>query len=153
MSALPPPILWDTGNSKPQANKAGGWVLAGGAVAVIIGAFMPWISVVTAFGSISRSGLDYEDGFLTVGIAIFVGVLAALTISEHVVSRWVALLGLLGATAGVILLFYDRSELANRIDLVNGNPLASAQIGSGLWMSLAGMVTAVVGSIMVMSRS
>ena len=54
----------------PQAR----WLWLGGAVAVVIGAVLPWASLSTPFGTISKNGSD-GDGILTMILGIATGVL------------------------------------------------------------------------------
>ena len=89
--------------------------LIGGGL-VILGSFLPWATVTSAFGSVSKSGTD-GDGQIT----LIAGCLAALVAVMDII---------------------DVSRTAGEVE----SAYLDASVGIGLWVVLAGAVVAVVGA-------
>jgi hypothetical protein len=99
-----------------------------GAVAVIIGAVLPWASIF----AIDVRGTE-GDGKITIGAAVVVG-LCALAFPRI----WAAILALLAALAIGGTGIYDTQQLSGTV----------ASVGSGLIITDAGAVVCLLGSIL-----
>lgn len=109
-----------------------------GAAAMGVGAFLPWASITAAFvGTISKSGIDGGDGWGFVVFAVLVAVGAVNGLP------WMpAIFGGLGLALGI----YEAVDINNRIGDVAD--LATASIGLGLWLCIAGSVAAIVAGVL-----
>lgn len=129
----------ESGGSKLMIEQ---WVAIAAGAAAVVGAFMPWVSVSSFFGGMSRSGVDDGgDGLLTAGVGI-VGAFAAWRLGKWL---WaIALGGLVIAAVGV----YDYADVNDRVSEVNADAdlPAIASVGAGLYLTIAaGVVMAAAG--------
>ncbi len=121
-------------------------LVLGGAVLLIVGSFMTWISVDVGFAQFSATGTENIEGKLTAGSGIVL-ILVALTLVGH--GRLRAISGYLGIAAaifgaGVLLLEY--LEVQQRI--AETDPArATATVGLGVWVTALGAVAALAAAI------
>ena len=113
-------------------------LVAAGAAAVIFGSLMPWVSISTGFGSITKNGIE-GDGVITL-IAGAV-VLVLVFVGKYVGSLIVSAL----ATA---LLIFEIVDVNRAIDDIDSD-FATASVGWGLWLSTVGAVIALIASFIV----
>ena len=117
--------------------------IAGGAL-MFVGSFLPWVTVSTIFGTLTRSGVDRNgDGILSAGLGIAAAGIGVALLNRASRAASVALVAI-AALAG-LLVYVDASDIAGRLgDLDTEAALAS--IGIGLWAVGAGaMLTGVMG--------
>ena len=130
--ATPPPPVQSAGVTSanwPAARLAA----LGGAAAIIVGSFSPWVTVATAFGSISVSGTtDGGDGL----VSLAGGAIIALLIAT---SKYLAAI-IVSVLTGALLL-YDLINV-NRVIGDGSNEFATASVGWGLWLATVGVVLA-----------
>jgi hypothetical protein len=116
-----------------------GWLLLAVAVAIVGGAFLPWVSVL-GFSVDGTRG----DGRITMGTGLLLG-LAGVLIGLHRGRLWVPSLGFALGLLVTITAVVDMGQGAS----LAGVPGAAASIGPGLYLTLgagvAALVLAVVG--------
>jgi hypothetical protein len=111
---------------------------------MLVGSFLPWISITTIFGTLSRSGVDGNgDGMISAALGIAAAGIGVALLNRESRAASVALAAI-AALAGV-LVYVDGSDIAGRLgDLDSDAALAS--IGIGLWVVGAGaLLTGVMG--------
>lgn len=114
-------------------------ITAVGALATVIGSFLPWATVEIFGASISRPGTD-GDGKLTLILGI--AAIAALGVKKYGVSI-AALVMLL--SSGITV--YDVFNMSRRAGDVNGMSSAvHVSVGIGLWLAAAGSLAALFAS-------
>jgi len=115
--------------------------MAGGAL-VIIGSFLPWIKAYTAFGGLSRTGIeDGGDGILTLIFGVLIVVSALIDVRKPK-SR--ALLAVAFSVAVLILGFVDLSSISDRINSVNSQWVRGS-IGEGIYVVIVGGIFGLAG--------
>jgi hypothetical protein len=126
---------------------AGAAVLLGG-IGVVVGSFLPWITVSSAFTTVSRSGIDGGgDGVITLVIGALIAVCGVfLATGRKAVAAWAAGLVLGLAAAGIGIL--DAADVQERIEGV-GSAAAMASTGAGLYVVIVGGVLAALASVAV----
>lgn len=120
-----------------------GAILAGGALAVI-GSFMNWAKVITAFGGPSVNGVDGDAGKLTafLGLVILgVGVFAW----RQAPAKWMLVVSILAGAVVAFEAIYKWHDLASA-NL--GTSAATLTIGVGLPITTAGGLVAVAAGIL-----
>lgn len=110
----------------------GSWIAAGGAAAVIIGAFLPWARVLFA----SASGVDGGDGWITAIAGAIAGAVAVSVGTHNLGPRWHAV----SFVAAVIV------ALVAFADVVDIGTTDGATVGAGLWLTMAGATALAIGA-------
>ena len=123
----------------PQAR----WLWLGGAVAVVVGAMLPWASVATPFGTISKNGTD-GDGIITMIFGLAAGVLLLLR-WNRAPARGLTIAALVVSVLIGVVAVVDMIDVKSRF--TSGSVSLSASIGVGLWLTLLGAVAALAGTI------
>jgi len=124
--------------------KAGWWLLAGGAL-IAIGSFLPWITASTILGTLSRSGLDGGgDGIFTLGAGVIVALLGGLVVSGRPVTRVTRVVLWIVVALFTLIWILDFSDIRDRVDLVTSD-FASGSVGAGMWVMAAGAIVTVIG--------
>jgi hypothetical protein len=118
-----------------------GWVGILGCAAGVIGSFMAWITVSLGFGSVDVSGTS-GDGKITAAIGIVAGLLALFGLTTGNQGK-IVLAGVL-SIAGAGVSVFEWRHLASRIDALGTNEIATASVGTGIWVMLAGFVVATI---------
>lgn len=99
---------------------------------VVVGAFLPWATVTTIFGSVAQTGVDGGDGWFTAGAAA----LSALAFATHRRGGYLAavVLGVLVVAVALV----DVVDVQGTVDEVNreSDGFARASTGAGLWLTL-----------------
>lgn len=145
------------------------WIVLGAGLAAIIGSFMPWAKVsAPILGTMTVSGVDGSDGWITAGLGLAIAVYAGLALRGQrmplVVPVLAALsaLGLLGLGAWKIVDLQSaeadmRASMSGEDDPLGlGKAMSAAtqmSVGSGLWLlTLAGLAGAATIAVVVVSR-
>jgi hypothetical protein len=118
-----------------------GWVGILGCAAAVTGSLMAWVTVTSGFGSIDVNGTS-GDGKITVAIGIVAGLLALFGLSTGNQGK-IGLAGVL-SVAGAGIGVFEWRRVASRIDALGTNEFATASVGNGIWVMLAGFVVATV---------
>jgi hypothetical protein len=119
-----------------------GTVLLGAAL-LAIGAVLPWAEASAASASFSSSGIDGNGGAALVAA---LGLALLCTLTRRTKSVAAAMIGI-AVIVGAIAL-HDARDIADRADeLMRRLPNASAGVGVGVWVALAGAVVALVGGL------
>lgn len=128
--------------------KLGVYLMWGGAIAIAVGAFLPWMKAAAPLvGSLTVSGVDDGgDGVVMVLVAVLVAVLAWRLTTGN--ASWkAAFAAVILAGAAGLLLVYDVTELADRIEEANDlSEMIRTQYGAGIYLTGLGIVAAFVGA-------
>jgi hypothetical protein len=81
---------------------------------------------------------------MTAGIDTALGVLGVLLVTGQTTPRWIRIRAIVAAAGALAILVYDYRLLKDRPDSVVSD-VAQASVGVGLWLSLAGALTGIVG--------
>jgi hypothetical protein len=130
----------------PQAGKVA--VVAG--AGAFVGSFLPWVSVLTVFGTIELSGFDGGDGKLTAGAAVAAILFGYLGLAKG--QRGLEVLGILAAAAGLAMSLYDWNNLSHLVSGADAE-FAKASVGYGLYACIAGFATCFIGLWMALRAS
>jgi hypothetical protein len=131
-----------------------GFLLLAGAGFVVAGSFLPWAKITAVLvGTITKSGTDGGDGWLTILLAVplaifgFRRVSAAKTAIPRVPSLGFALA--LGA-----LTVFEIQNATSRVNTANAavGVYGHAAVGVGLWVLLLGSALGIVGSLVTFRR-
>lgn len=124
-----------------------GLVVAGGS-AVVVGSFMPWLTITTGLGQLERSGVDGGgDGLFTAGAGVALVLLGLAARSGSTRAKRIGVLVVAGALG--VLTYFEFSWVQERIDEVSG--LVNGELGAGLYVIAAGVVGAGIGGLMLLS--
>jgi hypothetical protein len=141
--------------------KAGAWVtLIGGAILGISG-FLPWFTAGVLAATISRNGmqLGQDDGFSIDGLlVILLGAIAILIgisrLSSFATPRWVQRSPIVVGLVAVLIVAFDIPSINNLVNNVRAqSSLATASLGYGVYVAIAGGVIALVGGLMLRSSA
>ncbi len=156
---LPPPTSFDALRETPTPSlvlppvaaraalpQIGVGALVGAAVA-LAGSFLPWVSVISAFGSIDVGGFDAGDGKITAGAALAAGLLGYLGLTTR--DNRQVLAALVAALVGLGVAIYDFVNVGSKVSSVNSE-YARASVGYGLYACLAGF--AICAGCLVVAR-
>jgi hypothetical protein len=122
--------------AEPFARDSNSIVLLAAGALVVIGSFLPWISVYSAFGTISRSGIEGGgDGIITLVLGIGIVVIGATRFLGMVepsgfVRFWPPLVAGLIAVG---LALFDGINVSSRIEGAT-TQYVSGSTGAGLWV-------------------
>ena len=149
---LPPPTPWPP-SPTPVLRVSDGWfwTAVGAAVAVVIGAALPWVTATAPFvGTISRSGIDGGgDGLITGAIGVGIGVIALATRRRR--DRNVGIAVVLLAVVLIGLAIAEMANVQHRINSIDSR-YVSAEIGIGLYVTLFGAVAGIVAGVLRFTR-
>jgi len=127
-------------------------LVALGGVAMVVGSFMPWITVQAPFvGNISRSGIDGGgDGLFTAGLGV---VTALIALARFTATRLPSLVQrssiVTGIAAGALAVF-EIHNVQQRIATATGaSNLVTGAVGAGLYVIIGGAVLALVGGLIL----
>ena len=146
------------------------WIVLGAGVAAVIGSFLPWASVsAPLLGTITVSGVDGSDGWITAGLGVALSIGGGLGLRKQqapiVVPILAALaaLALLGLSAWKVI-DLQMSEAKMRAEMANsteedifgiGRAMSEAthmSVGSGLWLlTFAGLVGLITTIFLIMT--
>ncbi|MDX1765751.1 MAG: hypothetical protein R3313_02240 [Candidatus Saccharimonadales bacterium] len=110
-------------------------LIAGGAAVLLVGMFLPWVSVEAAFLDYSANGFD-ANGWFPVILAV-VAVAAALNVMNQD-KKTMAIVALVASGLGALIVLLDWPDTSDTLGVVS--------VGLGYYLSLAGGVAMTVGS-------
>jgi hypothetical protein len=142
VSVIPATSVADQGSARSPALF---WWGIASALAMILGAFGPWVNVL----AVSVAGTDgNNDGWIIVVLAL----IAVLSVLGQHRSRGLALLNVLLGLVGLGVTFYDRSNVSSAIE--QGGTLAGAlaSVGWGLNLALAASASLTIQGVVATSR-
>ena len=130
--------------SKTQNKSSNGRLLFGlGALGLIIGALLPWVKMSAPLvGTLTLSGIE-GDGMITGGIGLILLIGAALS-KGKAEKRYSIVGAIFGLIAGLII-FPKPFTIGAAI--VDTSDVVSASIGSGIYLSIIGVVLVIIGGL------
>lgn len=138
----PPTFPLPTPPPPRAASKTGPLLSLLGAAAIVIGSFLPWITVTSPLGSLSTAGTE-GDGIITMVVGGLVGFLSILELTEgRQTKRAVLVVSLVALAIGG----FEYFTVQTRIEDAGTTELVRASIGIGIWAILAGAGLALFGS-------
>jgi hypothetical protein len=130
-----------------RANPNAGWLVVAGGALVILGPILPWLTFDTVVGPVSVKGSDLAGwGFYLLG-----GFAVARGLSIALPNRFAFRFGT-PIIGGVILAFLVASQWTRLHDLIRGSG-ATASIGIGFWLVVAGTACVLAGGVLAMRRN
>ena len=113
--------------------------LAGGAL-VMIGSFLPWVTIMSGFGQIDLAGTS-GDGIFTIGGGAVIALGAFVSLDRPTSGWWfVGLLGL--AAAG-----FGAWKIVNIAEALDNTETIRSSVGYGLYLVVIGGVAAALGAL------
>ncbi|MFN2526935.1 MAG: hypothetical protein ABR505_11845 [Actinomycetota bacterium] len=124
----------------------------GGAL-IGVGSFLPWISLKTGFGSITKSGMEGGDGYITLVAGIVAGLVGVAALSSKLGSG-IALLPIIAALIAGAIGLINLVDIQGRVEEFNvtAGQFGAGSLGSGLGAILVGSLLCLVAGIMLRSR-
>jgi hypothetical protein len=131
------------------------WLLLVAALLLVIGSMLPWARATAPFiGTVSRSGIDGGDGWISFFIGIVVVIQAIQIIQSRRFTRGHAGVAILLALAAGGLAIYEFSDISNKFsDIHAETSLVTTSYGSGLSCIVAGAVLLLVCGLLGFSSS
>jgi hypothetical protein len=134
-------------------SREGGFLVLGGAVAMALGVFLPWVKLTAPIiGTISKAGID-GDGKLVLALAVAVGVCGYLVLTSRG-RMWASITALVIALAGAAIMIFEAIDTQNRFASItqslSGNPFAGAfsyGLDFGFYLTCLGVVACLVGGV------
>lgn len=115
---------------------------------IAVGAFLPWISATSGFGSVSRSGMEGPDGLLAVGAGVVAAVsgLAGLSSARP---KAAGVGPLIGGIVGGFIALANYLDVADRVSGINTEfgEFGFASVGAGIWTIGLGALLALFAGI------
>jgi len=136
----------------------GGWMVIGGAAALVLGSIIPWMHVrgPRVSDSATATGMSIGDGRITVVLALLLAVLAAGILTgrmQRIGGAKVAAMGVLVAgAAAVAVTAVDIADVADRATRLGVPAGAVTSVGSGLWLCFLGGLLAVGGGLLAFAN-
>lgn len=119
------------------------WVIAGSGAAVAVGSLLPWATLTTAFGNVSKNGTD-GDGTITLIAGVVLAILGvAMRTNTEAALRWLVLLGAAGVGVVAGIDFADVQRVAGNAN----SDYARISVGAGLYVVALGAAGAFVGAL------
>ena len=141
------------GPTRPGAtttNRNAGWLVLAGGILVVVGVFLPWITVSGPGGSSSATGWDSNEwGFLILG-----GFAAArgLSMTRPDLFRFTLGTPLIGGVILVVLVVLRWGDLQDTLAALRAYPGVTASLGIGIWSVIAGTACVCLGGLMMLLR-
>jgi tetratricopeptide (TPR) repeat protein len=115
-----------------------------GAIGLLAGAVLPWISFTSIFGTVSKAG--YEGaGVFTGGIGLLLLLIALLVKGNP--GHSYSIVGVIFALIAGVTAFWDLSSVSSRVAEINADMSFFASVGPGLYITAIGAVLAFVGGL------
>lgn len=125
------------------------WAAIISAGAVIIGSFLPWVSMTAAFvGQINMAGTS-GDGVITLIVGAVVAAVAGTALARKSLSSVTGLIVLLGFGLVGYIAISDMTNLNSSISEMEDD-LGVASIGTGLMLVTAGAVLGAIAGIVIL---
>jgi hypothetical protein len=141
-----------TGPVQPAAttNRNAAWLVLAGGILVVVGVFLPWITVSGPNGSSSASGWDSSEwGFLILGgFAIARG----LSMTRPDLFRFTLGTPLIGGVILVVLIVLRWGDLQDTLTALRAYPGVTASLGIGIWSVIAGTACVLLGGLLMLRR-
>jgi hypothetical protein len=137
------------GPVRPVGNPNAGWFVMAGGILVLVGVFLPWVTVGGAGVTRSISGKDASEW----GILILGGFATVRGLSMTRPDRFRFTLGtpLIGGVILAVLVAMRWSDLQDAIQTATAAGL-SANLGIGIWAVVAGTACVLIGGVLGMRR-
>jgi hypothetical protein len=133
-----------------EGNTNAGWLVLAGGILVLVGVFLPWLTVTGPGGTFSRSGKDASEwGFVILGGFATV---RGLSMARPGILRFQLGTPLIGGVILAVLVAIRWSDLQNALDTARTHAGITASIGIGFWAVIAGTVLVLLGGVMAMQR-
>ena len=136
----PPAYAASTPAPAAAVSPSGVGVLIGGGM-LVVGSFLPWITVNAGIIAVSRNGMDGGDGWVTLALGFALGAYGLVNLNSASDRNWMG--ALIGAGIGLAFGIFEYFDVQSRI---TANKQYDIQIGVGLWLILAGAAVAAVAS-------
>jgi len=144
------PQIAPTGSSASDFPAQGGLIGAlFGAGAIILGGFLPWVSITSILGTISIAGTD-GDGIITLAGGVMIAIVAAIALAKRHASIATTVI-VLAASVGVFFValnIYGNLEGATTL-----TESLLTNIGVGMWLTLLGALVAFFAGLAVKPNS
>jgi hypothetical protein len=147
------------------------WIVLGAGAAVIFGSFLPWASVTAPIvGTITASGVDGSDGWITAGLGLILVVYATLILRGQRIPNAVPILVVLAAVTVLGIGVWKVADLSAAEDRMR-EEMATAtkddvfgiarsmsnatqmKVGIGLWLiPLAGLAGSITTALMTLAH-
>lgn len=162
MSSLPPPTpgqqpgwsypVQQPLRAQPQTNTALalGLIACAGALLLLLGSFLPWVTVRSIFGSFSVNGLD-GDGMITAGAGALALILLILGTTTR--TKVLFVLGAIASGIGAAVAVYDIINVSNEISGSGLDGAVRAEVGIGLYLCAIGGVVGLVCGFVAMGNT
>ncbi len=118
-----------------------------GAGLLLVGSFVPWVTVDTAFGTLNKNGID-GDGKLTAATGILALLLIAVGASTR--ERILLAVGAVISAAGGAIGIYDGVDIGRAASDITSN-YATATVGIGIYVTIAGGLMGFIAGMIVQS--
>lgn len=115
-----------------------------GAIMVVVGSFLDWLTADSIFGSIGVKGIDGDGKFTAAAGGLVILSLLIGSMKQAAVAS-VVLLGIAG-----VIGFADYLDVQDRIESIDAEAIR-ASVGTGLWLVLAGAIVGVIGGILTLT--
>ena len=113
-----------------------------GAILLIAGSLMTWISVDVGFAEFSSTGTDNIEGKLTAGAGVVLVLVGLAFTRDDMTGRVAGYLALAAAAFGGIVLLLEYLDVRERI--AETDPAtATATVGLGVWVTAVGAIAAI----------
>jgi hypothetical protein len=150
----PPPGLGAAPSARPASPREGnanaGWLVLAGGVLVIVGVFLPWITLNGPKGTFSTTGKDANEwAFLILGGFATV---RGFSMARPQTFRFQLGTPLVGGVILAILAALRWGDLQNALDVARTHAGITASIGIGFWAVIAGTVLVLLGGVLAMQR-
>jgi hypothetical protein len=125
------------------------WAMLVGAGLLIVGSFLPWLKATAPLvGTLTKSGTEGSDGWITFGIGVVVAIQAAQVIQKRSATRRMAVELVLVALLVGGIAFYEFRDISHRFaDIKAQTDLVTTSYGVGLYCIVAAAVALLVGGL------
>jgi hypothetical protein len=124
-------------------------LMVGGGLAVL-GSFLPWVSIQSGFGTISKSGMDGGDGIFTLGAGVLAAIFGFLAYNGgRSQVRPAQVIGIVAALITGSVAIYDYIDITERVDSLGSNAFVSGSVGAGLYTLFVAAALMLAGGILV----
>jgi hypothetical protein len=127
-----------------------GWLVLVGGILVVVGVFLPWVTLTGPGGSYSASGKDASEWGLLIlgGFAIVRG----LSMARPDRFRFTLGTPLIGGVILIVLVAMRWGDLQDVLATARAYPGVTASLGIGIWMVIAGTACVVLGGLMTLRK-
>ncbi len=121
-----------------------------GSILLVVGCLLPWITLVTIFGEVSRNGLDDGGDGVVLLVLGLISLLIGFYVGYRRAPRWASVVPVVIGALSMVVLVIDYNDVTGRIDRVERQAASSANasVGSGLWLSMIGASIVVIAGVL-----